>query len=83
MIDVLLYRKKMNKTKQNVDKLATIMSCCCGGMACSYYVSVNFVAHAVFSAGVSQMSTVRKSYVMLLRDCNGITEWQTATEAMQ
>lgn len=52
-------------------------------MACSYYVSVNLVAHAVFSAGVSQMSTARESYVMLLRDCNAIIEEQTAMTAMQ
>lgn len=61
-----------------MEKHANMKSCCWGRVACFYTVSVNLVAHAVFSAGVSQMSTLRKSYVMLLRDCNTITEWQTA-----
>lgn len=66
-----------------MDKHANMMCCCCGGDGLFQQGLCEFSGTCSFSASVSQMSTVRKSNVMLLGDCNAITEWQTAMEDMQ
>lgn len=59
-----------------MNKLADIISCCCRGeMACSYYVSVNLVAHAVFFCCCEPDVNSQKEVCYLpLRDYNATME---------